>query len=327
MRRKSTNLSPADGQESDASGPERDTCRADDEVVTSAVECLRAVAEAGPRRHGPFQVRPHGRWIGCTIIARVESQRYGARRADRPVLTAYFHKRGRPRQVVAVRVGVEAPGWWQGLAVTTTSIRDIEGKRRWLRGARRSRRRLDGTQHWHVTPRTTPLEVTTLALYLFLWRAGLLEPFEDGRPGRVIATGIIARHLRRRERKDTGDVVLRVLEALRLRYSFPEHWKEFRRYLARVVGTVAERPPAGEADAKKLGVGRATLYRWRASGLDVAARAQRLRERRQLRDLVKEHTGKSSEAARKFVERALARDPSVASLARSIRSQKGPRNA
>ncbi len=343
-RRESKKLGQVGARVGDAPGAGSVGPPSDDEVVASVVECLHAVAQARPRCHRPYKVQTHGEWRGTSLTARVESQRYGCAKTERPTLTAYFQT-GRGKPVLSVRVAVEGAGWWAGLGDTTTATPAAEEKR-WLRGARHSRRRRLSEQ-WHISPNETPPEITSFVLMLYLWRAGLLaSAFERGGPGTDRAARIIGRHLRSKWRNDPG-AVLAVLERL-LGFGLPENWKQLRSYLARMakaaMSDLAGRHNSGilqdvesldaleKEDEDRIRrvtlaprrvssaprVSKSTYYRWRADRLDDDAieRRKETRHQRQLamRRLI-DVESKTHEAARKFIQRALARGQSLESLA------------
>lgn len=302
------------------------------DVIAAVSTCLHEVGSARPPRLGAFGTRRHAAWSSPDLTATVESARYGARRPA--LLTVRFGSRGSGRPLV-IRVGVAGPpGWWGSLydsaPFRTLPRRPVPTARPsssapelWLKGARRSSRPRE--EHWQIEPKKAGSEVATIfALLLFLRRSRELPDLGDAGLQMMRA---FARRLP--ERPDEGEL----FEALtRMRtFAFPRTWRDLGAYASRVVRAVQRRTSLGEVAAAELGVSRNTYYRWaRLEGGDWArmrARAHLKEHRAVLLRRLQEEAGMRPDAARKTIQRHLARPGAIEellSLKRAQRRSAGP---
>jgi hypothetical protein len=205
---------------------------------------------------------------------------------------------GAQRQLT-IRVGLDAQGRhrWP-LGVKSLAPLSPEWRRFWLKGARawRAKKPASGSQVWRISPRETPEKVTLAVFLLYLWRAGLinLEPVGE--------SWAAVRAVTSRRVDDTE--LWMGLDKMRSAYALPQHWQEFRKYLGRTLNSVRERP--AEGPWVRLGINRATWYRWRAEGLteeQMEQRAEARAERVSLLTGLMDRRGMTAEAARKALYR------------------------
>jgi hypothetical protein len=270
-------------------------------VVSVAARKIHELAERRPRLPAKALVSLEvGSWRGAGIEARLALARYGERQS--PQLVLVFRDPKRSSLPVTVRVRISGD---PALAP--------RADRRWLRGARRSsRRRARGaTEYWFVEPARTPERLTAVVILFYLCRAGFVDTPVPGS-----ATWDLAASITKRPWLEIGKL-WEIHKKVRDRFTMPEDWRAFRKYLSRVTSTVMGTTKCFQKEAQELGIGRATYYRWRKDGLDQQAIQKRAVNKGYRRAVMTVLTGDggTKEASRKAVQRWLKRGRPLESLA------------
>ena len=181
----------------------------------------------------------------------------------------------------------------------------------------RAKKPLKGDALWWIDPDETPLDVTRFVFLLYLIQAEMID-FDRESEAWTFVTAFA-------RVKDSHQYELLLgLKRMARSFALPQHWKQLRKYLKQVRRTGAGEPSQKmEAIAAKGGIPVRTLYRWlnkiaRKRGMPTAwladdesamatiqDRAEQ-RTRRRAANLALARTGKSKEAARKFLQRRIA---------------------
>ena len=221
---------------------------------------------------------------------------------------------------LTVRVGPKGEGRSRtSLNLSALKALPLAYRQWWLKGMRRARAKkpLKGDALWWIDPDETPLDVTRFVFLLYLIQAEMIDLNQESEAWKFVT--VFARV------KDSHQYELLLgLKRMARSFALPQHWKQLRKYLKRVRRTGAGEPSQKmEAIAAKGGIPVRTLYRWlnkiaRKRGMPTAwladdesamatiqDRAEQ-RTRRRAANLALARTGKSKEAARKFLQRRIA---------------------
>ncbi|MCH8039054.1 MAG: hypothetical protein IH977_01755 [Nitrospinae bacterium] len=235
---------------------------------------------------------------------------------------------------ITVRIGLEGEGEPYGTLGLPPLKAMPEGERLfWLRGARKvlAKEPTRGDKLWWIDPTRTPVEVTRFTLIFYLFQAEMIDLEQHPEIREWLMTFLY-------RRTEPGTMFL-ALRQMKESFALPGDWRQVRKYFAKAIQTVeGESRTITKAFADEAGLPLATANRWRkTAGREqgytksrvplnepIRARVQELarqRVHRRAAMVVLTKAGKSKEAARKYIQRHLAKGETFEAIIRKVGSR------